>query len=235
MLKLRDNCRSGRRNQLVWNGCLRNWKAFQDFEGRRGGKWIFAMTATECALPLVKAGEVESLDAQGFDSDACENNIDDRVKCADFMKINRFDRAAVYLRLGFSNSLKNGDGMLFDEVREFTFFDHVPNVRQALGVAVLIVRVMVAGFRMFALLMMMPMLMMMAMGGTSVEMLFLQGCVVVRFVIRPVLMMGIRLALYVDRTGVNIELDSRNPAARLAFEMQVKISKIHLGKLPFES
>jgi hypothetical protein len=180
-------------------------------------------------LSLVKAGEVESFDAQGFDSDACKNNIDDRVKCADFMKINRLDRAAVYLRLGFSYALKDGDGMLFDEVREFTFLDQVPDVRQALRVAVLIVRVMVAGFRMLA------MLMMMAVGGTSVGMLFLQGCMVVRLVMRLVLVMGMWQALYVDRTGVNIELDSRNPAARLAFEMQVKISKIHLGKLPFEN
>jgi hypothetical protein len=144
------------------------------------------------------------------------------------MKINLSDRAAVYLRFGFSYSLKDGDGMLFDEVREFTLFDHVPNVRQALGLAMLIVRVMVAGFRMLAMLMM-------AMGGTSVEMLFLHGCMVVRLVIRPVLMMGMWRALDVGRTGVNIELNSRNPAARLAFEMQVKISKIHLGKLPFES
>jgi len=77
---------------------------------------------------------------------------------------------------------------------------------------------------------------MMAMGGTSVGMLFLQERLVVSLVMRLVrVMVRMWRALDVDRTGVNIKLNSRNPAARLAFEMQVKISKIHLGKLPFES
>ena len=81
----------------------------------------------EFALALTKTGKIDAFDPQSFNSDACENVIDDRIKGADFMKINLFDRNAVSLCLSFSYSLKKGDGVLLDEVREFTFFDQVAN------------------------------------------------------------------------------------------------------------
>jgi len=73
------------------------------------------VTAAEATLSVIKTGKVNTFDLQGFDSDDCKNDVNDRVKGSDFMKMDLFNRSAVYLCLGFSNSLEDRDRMLFGE------------------------------------------------------------------------------------------------------------------------
>ena len=62
----------------------------------------------------------------------------------------------------------------------------------------------------------------MAVGGTFLQMM------------TRLILVRTWLAFPMGQTGVNIELNPRDAPARLAPEMHVKISKIQLGKLPFE-
>ena len=64
----------------------------------------------------MKTGKVNTFDMQGFDSKARQNDVSDRVKGSNFMKTDLFNRGAVYLRLGFSNSPEDRDRVFFDKV-----------------------------------------------------------------------------------------------------------------------
>ena len=44
----------------------------------------------------------------------------------------------------------------------------------------------------------------------------------------------VRRLFHVRRPSVNVKLYSHDPSADLAIEVQMKITQLHLGKLPFE-
>ena len=53
------------------------------------------MSAAESSLAVNKFGDVNPRYLERFDADAGEHDINDRIECADFMKLNFFDRHAM--------------------------------------------------------------------------------------------------------------------------------------------
>ena len=55
------------------------------------------MEAAESSLSVNKFGDVNLRCLEGFEADAGEHNVNDRIKCADFVKLNVFDAYSMNL------------------------------------------------------------------------------------------------------------------------------------------
>ena len=65
------------------------------------------MRRAESALTFDQTRKIDSFDLESLEADAAQNNVDNRVECADFVKLYLFDRGTMDLRLSFANSLED--------------------------------------------------------------------------------------------------------------------------------
>ena len=63
MLEFGDDRSAGRSDQFEPNGDLRNWDAFQYFQGRRSGQRILPMTAAKSTPAIIKTGKIDAFNA----------------------------------------------------------------------------------------------------------------------------------------------------------------------------
>src|ERR1700683_4055543 len=234
-----DDCGAGGRDQFERNVRLADRDPLQNFQSGRAGQWILTVRRAKRALTFDETRKIDPLDLERFESDTAQNDVDDRVECADFVKLHLFDRGSMNLRLSFTDSLEDRCRMLFDKIRELAASDQRANLRKAPGrtrpVAGVIKSLVIL---MFVIVMLVTVMLVTVMLVTMMLMTMMLMIVMLMIVMLMVVMlvMGMRLLRgIVGCSGVNIEFYAGDACAGLSLEMEVAIAQFQFRELPFES
>ena len=97
-MEFSHDCGSGGRDQFKWE-CRPGESGYpEEFPGwpvAGNGYSPWEERKVPCAVD--QARKIDSLDLERFKADAAENDIDDRVECADLMKLHFLDGSSVNL------------------------------------------------------------------------------------------------------------------------------------------
>jgi len=185
------------------------------------------------------AGATEFLDA-----DAEADDVDDRIKRADFVEGDLLRRNAVDLAFDHRDALENGEGALFDEIREGAVGDQFANllVIAAMGVLMLMTVCVallvdelaaIAGFLLVIMVMRMPVRVFMLMGMRVLLMLMFVAVAMIMPAIMGMFM--IVTAAGVLRFVVHCEFDAGHILALIAIGVEMKlVRQLEFAEFPLD-
>ncbi len=132
--KLRKNGGARRCDQFMGLVALSQGDSTEDFQGGGGREGEAAMFALNPTPALFQFGHVDGFHSESFQPDARAHDVRDGVERTNLMEVDQIRRGAVNLCFGDGDSLKDGEGVFFDELRKFTGLDEFANLRMRAGV-----------------------------------------------------------------------------------------------------
>jgi hypothetical protein len=96
-MELGNDCGASGRDQLERNVRLADRDPLQNFQSGRAGQRILTVRRAKRALTFDEARKIDPLNLERFEADTAQNDVDDRVECADFVKLHLFDRGSMNL------------------------------------------------------------------------------------------------------------------------------------------